>query len=100
VSTDILRETKPPTLFFVEAAEAKDVPSLIDVRPPDAYEKEHLPNASTNIPFGQVADRIEQIPHDAVLICQSGQTSSFIAGLLSGKGRKVRVVKGGMNALK
>ena len=77
-------------------------PVVIDVRNDAEWNEGHIPNA-INIPLGQLAQRIDEIPEDAnvVVQCQGGGRSSIAASLLQKMGRKnVANLTGGYRAWK
>ena len=74
--------------------------SLIDVREPHELEISHLEGARL-IPLGQLAARLSELDsaEDMVLFCKSGTRSARALELLVSAGfRKVRNLKGGINA--
>lgn len=81
-----------------ELAEHTDRP-LIDVREPDEFASGHVPRA-INIPLGQLADRVDEVPEGPVdVICHLGGRSLRGARILEGAGRaEVTSVAGGTDA--
>ena len=72
--------------------------ALIDVREPDEFAAGHVPGA-INIPLGQLADRIDEVPVGAVdVICHLGGRSLRGARILENAGRDVTSVAGGTAA--
>ena len=74
--------------------------TVIDVRAPSEYAAGHLPGVA-NIPLGQLAERISEIPRDRPLVmqCQGGGRSSMAAALLQAEGIKnVGNLAGGFSA--
>ncbi len=61
--------------------------TLVDVRTPSEYASGHLPQ-SQNIPLGQLAMRLNEIPRDrpVLVYCQSGGRSPIAASLLTANG--------------
>ena len=66
---------------------ARGEAAVIDVRAASEWEAGHLPGVP-NIPLGQLADRIAELPTDrpVVLQCQSGARSAIAASLLQAHG--------------
>lgn len=74
--------------------------TLLDVRQPSEYEKEHLPGAKL-IPLGQLGDSLAEIDKDKPVItyCAIGGRSRVAAQMLNGNGfRKVYNLTGGIKA--
>ncbi len=74
---------------------AKNVPTnilIIDVRNPDEVEETGKIKGAMNIPAGDVADRLGEIPKDKelVLYCSTGAQSEMAYNVLKEKGYKVR----------
>ncbi|HET6845228.1 MAG TPA: molybdopterin-synthase adenylyltransferase MoeB [Anaerolineales bacterium] len=75
-------------------------PVLLDVREPHELDISRLP-ASINIPLGSLAARLSELDsaQDMVVFCKSGTRSGRALELLISAGfRKVRNLKGGINA--
>ncbi len=74
-------------------------PFLVDVREPVEFEAWSIPTA-VNIPAGQLATRIDEVPLDreVVTVCGSGNRSALAAETLSRLGRQVANLAGGMQA--
>ncbi|MCB0191792.1 MAG: rhodanese-like domain-containing protein [Anaerolineae bacterium] len=73
---------------------------LIDVREPAEYNESHIPGI-TLIPMGEVASRLDEIPHDKTVIvsCRSGNRSSQVTNFLRDNGYdNVHNMKGGIMA--
>ena len=72
---------------------------LVDVREPAEFHEWSIPTA-VNIPIGQVAARIDEVPTDreVVTVCGSGKRSARAAETLSRSGRQVGDLTGGMHA--
>lgn len=74
---------------------AKNTPAnilIIDVRNPEEVEKTGKIKGAINIPAGDVADRLGEIPKDKepVLYCSTGARSEMAYNVLKEKGYKVR----------
>src|SRR5579884_2463327 len=91
--------TAPP----VEQISTEAIPAgalLLDVREPEEYEEEHIAGA-VNIPQGELADRLAEIPRDRtiVTVCRSGARSLRSGQFLKQMGyASVVSLDGGMNA--
>lgn len=73
--------------------------SVIDVRSQKEWEESHLDGAS-HIHLGYLQDRLDDVPENPVLHCQSGTRSLIAASLLERAGKKPVDVVGGYMALK
>ncbi|MEO8226911.1 MAG: rhodanese-like domain-containing protein [Gemmatimonadota bacterium] len=76
--------------------------AVVDVRSPTEYSTDRLGGA-TNVPLGQLVERIDSIPRDRLVVvqCQSGGRSSIGASVLAEKGfENVADLVGGINAWK
>ena len=66
--------------------ESDDPPLIVDIRPPEAFARGHIPG-SENVPFPRLADRIEDIaaadPDHVVTVCPKGQSSVQAARLIA-----------------
>ncbi len=76
-------------------------PLVIDVRPPDFYEKNRIPG-SINIPEDDLAKRASELPSDRdaaiVMVCGIGKFSKSTVLYLKSMGyRNARSMKGGIN---
>ncbi|WP_028775778.1 sulfurtransferase TusA family protein [Shimazuella kribbensis] len=96
-------ETKHPHVVdneeFVHALEQEgEQLYLIDVREPAEYAFGHIPSA-ISIPFGQLEDRIDEIPKDKTIfvICRTGTRSDLAAQQLSKHGLKAINIVPGMS---
>lgn len=72
---------------------------LLDVRSPQEWEKNHIPN-TTLIPLDQLPDRINEVPKDQeiMVICQSGRRSQKGRNVLLDAGfTHVSSISGGLN---
>jgi len=67
--------------------ENSDPPQVLDVRGNAEYEQGHIPG-SIHIPFGELRDRIEELPREAPIatICKAGKRSGLAASLLQRDG--------------
>ncbi|HXX89012.1 MAG TPA: MBL fold metallo-hydrolase [Acidimicrobiales bacterium] len=76
-----------------------DEPFVLDVREPAECAAWAIPGA-TNVPVGQLAARVDEVPVDreVVTVCASGSRSATAAEILSGTGRRVANLVGGMAA--
>ncbi len=76
-----------------------DEPFVLDVREPDEVTEWAIPG-STNIPAGELAPRIGEVPNDrdVVVVCAAGGRSAVAADLLAGAGLRVANLRGGMAA--
>lgn len=78
-----------------------DKPLVVDVRPPDFYEKNRIPG-SINIPEDDLAKRANELPSDRdapiVMVCGIGKFSKSTVLYLKSMGyRNARSMKGGIN---
>jgi rhodanese-related sulfurtransferase len=66
-----------------ERLEAGADVQIVDTRSPAAYEEGHIPGAE-NLPYGELADRIDEIDwrNEVVLVCEIGQSSQQAARIL------------------
>jgi rhodanese-related sulfurtransferase len=72
---------------------------LIDVRQPNEWDAGHAPMA-TLIPLAELPDRLEELPHDHVIVCacRSGGRSLRAATFLEESGFDAVNLTGGMTA--
>ena len=72
---------------------------LVDVREPHELEISKLPNA-VNIPLGQLAARLSELDsaEEMVIFCKSGTPPAGLELLASAGFKKVKNLKGGINA--
>lgn len=72
---------------------------LLDVREVEEWDAGHAPQAA-HLPMGEVADRIDEIPKDRVVVCMCrvGGRSGAVAVALVDAGFEVRNAGGGMLA--
>lgn len=56
---------------------------IVDIRPPHAYQRGHIPGA-VNIPFPELLERIDEVEwkDEIVVACPVGQSSVQAAGLI------------------
>ncbi|GAB7093624.1 rhodanese-like domain-containing protein [Halolamina litorea] len=80
-----------------------DAPQLIDIRPPSAFARGHLPG-SQNVPMAELTGRVGDIEFgdEVVVACQIGQSSKQAVKLLTsyeGTGdADLRSLEGGLEA--
>lgn len=92
---------KTPTLKFVNYSEMQDAMKrgcvLLDVRPPDEYQDDHL-EGSINEPFFLLRMQLKKLNHEKpyIVVCDNGKTSEAAAFVLLNNKIEVRVLKGGM----
>lgn len=62
----------------------EDAPQLIDIRPPSAFARGHLPGAR-NVPMAELTGSVDEIEFgdEIVVACQIGQSSRQAVKLLS-----------------
>ena len=67
--------------------EGSDGPLVLDVRNAAEYESAHIPG-SLHIPFGQLRDRIDEVPRErpVATICKAGKRSGLAASILQREG--------------
>ena len=72
---------------------------LVDVRESDEFASWHIPGA-VNIPLGQLADRLSDVPRTPrlVTICALGSRATEGAAVLAAHGVHAQVLEGGMSA--
>lgn len=88
----------------IEITEAKALLAkgaiIVDVRGPDEFAKEHLPNA-INIPLGDIETKIDELKEQIVLLhCASGARSQIAKQKLENKGLKNILNLGGLSRAK
>ena len=73
-------------------------PFLLDVRTPEEFQQGHI-NGSVLIPLNDLANRMNRIPKDKVVvcICASGSRSSAAARKLEAAGYQVKNLRGGID---
>jgi hydroxyacylglutathione hydrolase len=76
-----------------------DSPVVLDVRDDDEWERGHIPG-SLHIPYGDVLDRLDEIPRDRTIaaICSGGKRSGLAASVLQREGFEAvaHVTEGGV----
>lgn len=70
---------------------------LIDIREEDEYAAGHVPSA-VNVPFSKLETRLNRIPDQAYLICQTGGRSARAQEFLATQGISTINVLGGTEA--
>lgn len=96
---------KDPMITWVSPADAQKMISegakWIDVRPPEESKASHLHGALL-IPLEDIRDRLAELDKEQQYICycEKGRQSSTAAFLLSQKGYKASVLRGGIQSLK
>lgn len=85
--------------FARVVASGHDDVTLVDLREPDEVIVSGIDGA-LNIPFGQIAERIDDIPADkpVYLYCRTGDWSGEVAELLADRGYEVYDLAGGYQA--
>lgn len=87
----------------LERALDDDAPLLIDIRPPAAFARGHVPGA-LNVPMAELTGQVDEIEFgdEVVVACQIGQSSRQAVKLLSsfeGTGdAEIRSLAGGLEA--
>lgn len=95
---------RKPLLQYVSVAEAQAMlkagAGLLDVRPVEEYRQGSL-KGSQHLPIGELRARLRELDpqRSYVLICRNGNQSEAAAFLLSQRGYRVAVLRGGMQAL-
>ena len=69
---------------------------IIDVREPEEVAEVRLPQA-VSIPLSTLAERIDEIPEGAYIMCHGGGRSSRTVQYLEGLGREAVNVDGGIS---
>ncbi|NLT26682.1 MAG: rhodanese-like domain-containing protein [Microbacteriaceae bacterium] len=80
-----------------ELAALGETAPLIDLREPDEVAEVRVPWA-TQIPLSTLAERLDEIPEGAYLMCHGGGRSSRTVAYLEGLGREAVNVEGGISA--
>ena len=70
---------------------------MIDVREPGEWKAGHVAG-SVNVPLGQLARRVGELPPRAIVVCQSGARSARGAALLRRASIDAMNLRGGMHA--
>lgn len=92
---------KKPILQYVESPEAQAMlkagAGLLDVRPPEEYRRGSL-KGSQNLPIAELRRRLGELDpkRSYVLVCRTGHQSEAAAFLLTQRGFRVAVLRGGM----
>jgi rhodanese-related sulfurtransferase len=95
---------KEPSLTFVDFIEMQEAIKqgaiLMDVRPPDEYEKYHL-DGSINQPFFSLRMQLKTLDHKKsfIVICADGRISEAAAFLLRKNKIDATILKGGMASI-
>lgn len=73
---------------------------VLDIRRADDFAEGHL-EGSINIPFGEVGNRIDEVPtnEEIAIVCYSGQTASQTAAVLRMAGFNTKIITGGFRAV-
>lgn len=92
------------TLLEAPSLEIDHVPpqaTVLDLRPSDAYEGWHLPEA-LHLPFEVALAALERLPADRhyVVVCEVGLKSAFVAERLHERGVRAHNFAGGASALR
>jgi len=80
-----------------------DSPQLIDIRPPSAFARGHLPGAQ-NVPMAELTGSVDELEFgdEVVVACQIGQSSRQAVKLLSSfegtDGAELWSLEGGLDA--
>lgn len=77
--------------------EGENPPPVLDVRTPQEYQKGHIAG-SQHIPLTELARRLDEVPGEVVVHCQSGYRSSMAASLLRQHGVIATDLVGGIAA--
>lgn len=84
---------------LAERLKGEEPPLVVDVRGDAEFEAEHIPG-SLHLPYGQLLDRLDELPGDRPLatICKAGKRSGLAASILQREGfdRILHVVHGGV----
>lgn len=93
-------QTTIPTVPVSEAHRTGQHGDLIlDVREPHEFAAGHVPG-STLIPLGQLPAQLRQLPTDrrVLIVCATGNRSSYATQMLQGAGHDAHNIDGGMAA--
>lgn len=80
-----------------EQLEGPNPPQVLDVRTPNEYKQAHIAG-SQHIPLNQLKRRLNEVPGQVVVHCQSGYRSSMAASLLRQHGIVATDLAGGIAA--
>ena len=95
---------KNPLLHYVDVAEAQKMlkagAALLDVRAPEEF-KQGTIKGSANLPIAELRARLREldVTRPYVLICRNGTQSEVAAFLLTQRGFRVSVLRGGLQAV-
>jgi CRP-like cAMP-binding protein len=95
---------KKPILQYVDVADAQAMlkagAGLLDVRPEDEYRRGSL-KGSRNLPIVELRRRLGELDptRSYVLVCRTGHQSEAAAFMLTQRGYRVAVLRGGMQAI-
>ena len=82
--------------------ESFETATIVDVRTPEEYAGEHIPNA-INIPYDQVAQRInefKEMQKPIIAYCRSGNRSGIAVDTLKQNGITEAINAGGLEDIK
>ena len=82
--------------------ESFETATIVDVRTPEEYAGEHIPNA-INIPYDQVAQRINEFKRmqkPIIAYCRSGNRSGIAVDTLKQNGITEAINAGGLEDIK
>lgn len=95
---------KEPALNFIRFEELQNMPenetAVIDVRPPDLFNKGHLKNSS-NTPFFSLRMQLKTLNRkkNTIVVCDDGKTSEAAAFLLIRHKFNALILAGGLNSV-
>jgi CRP-like cAMP-binding protein len=95
---------KGPSLNFIGYDELlalqRDGAAVLDVRPPDEFERQHI-EGSVNVPFFSLRMQLKSLNRDkpVVVVCRDGRTSEAGAFFLLKHRYKAFILKGGMESV-
>jgi CRP-like cAMP-binding protein len=99
-----LQSIKEPLIrsidFETARQEASEQSTLLDVRPPEAFEKKHL-RGSVNIPFFSLPMQLNELEKNRqhTVVCDSGKISETAVFILIKNGFHAVVLKDGLNKI-
>ncbi len=97
-----LKLVKDPSLTFIDFIELElwqdKGAVLLDVRPPDEYDKLHLPNA-INVPLFTLRMQLQTLDTKPlyIIICKDGKSSESAAFVMKTYSLKVKIIRDGLN---